>query len=76
MNREAAAMGVPVYSIFKGKIGFVDKYLSDIGKLTLIEDTKDVKNKIKLLKRKKNLATIKSKNDTLYVILDNIFAHC
>ena len=25
MNREAAALGVPVYSIFRGKIGAVDK---------------------------------------------------
>ena len=28
MNREAAALGVPVYSIFRGKIGAVDRYLS------------------------------------------------
>lgn len=27
MNREAAALGVPVYSIFRGKIGAVDRYL-------------------------------------------------
>ena len=27
MNREAAALGVPVYSIFRGKLGAVDKYL-------------------------------------------------
>ena len=25
MNREAAALGVPVYSIFRGKIGGVDR---------------------------------------------------
>jgi predicted glycosyltransferase len=28
MNREAAALGVPVYSIFLGKSGAVDRYLS------------------------------------------------
>src|ERR1039458_4176378 len=27
MNREAAALGVPVYSIFRGEIGAVDRYL-------------------------------------------------
>ena len=27
MNREAAALGVPVYSIFRGKIGAVDREL-------------------------------------------------
>ena len=29
MNREAAALGVPVYSIFRGKTGAVDRYLSE-----------------------------------------------
>ena len=28
MNREAAALGVPVYSIFRGKLGAVDRYLA------------------------------------------------
>src|SRR5271166_6120344 len=35
MNREAAAMGVPVYSIFRGKIGSVDRYLADEGRLIM-----------------------------------------
>ncbi len=50
MNREAAALGIPVYSIFRGKTGDVDKYLSKIGKLIMIETPKDVKEKIKLKK--------------------------
>ncbi len=53
MNREAAALGVPVYSIFRGKIGAVDKYLSDTGRLTLIETVDDVETKIKAEKRGK-----------------------
>ena len=28
MNREAAALRVPVYSIFRGRMGAVDKYLA------------------------------------------------
>ena len=32
MNREAAALGVPVYSIFRGKIGAVDRFLADTGR--------------------------------------------
>lgn len=47
MNREAAALGVPVYSIFRGKLGAVDKYLSDLGRLTLIETPEDVRLKIR-----------------------------
>lgn len=54
MNREAAALGVPVYSIFRGKIGAVDQYLSEVGRLTLIESVEDVKAKIKPIKRKKD----------------------
>lgn len=51
MNREAAALGVPVYSIFRGKIGAVDKYLSEQGRLILIESVDDIKRKIILTKR-------------------------
>jgi hypothetical protein len=53
MNREAAALGVPVYSIFRGKIGAVDRYLAEKGRLTLIETVEDVRSKIRLEKRPK-----------------------
>jgi len=53
MNREAAALGVPVYSIFKGKIGDVDKYLSETGRLILIENVDDIERKIRIKKRKR-----------------------
>jgi hypothetical protein len=48
MNREAAALGVPVYSIFRGKIGAVDKYLADNGRLVMIENVQEVRTKIRL----------------------------
>ena len=51
MNREAAAMGVPVYSIFRGKIGAVDRYLVDQGLLVLLETAEDVRSKIKAVRR-------------------------
>ena len=54
MNREAAALGVPVYSIFKGKIGSVDQYLSDEKRLVLLEDVADAKKKL-VLKRRERL---------------------
>lgn len=54
MNREAAALGVPVYSIFRGKIGDVDKHLSQNGRLTLVESVEDVRNKITFEKRFKS----------------------
>ena len=51
MNREAAALGVPVYSIFRGKIGAVDRYLSENGRLSLLTSKEDVRQKISIRKR-------------------------
>jgi uncharacterized protein len=48
MNREAAALGVPVYSIFQGKIGAVDRYLAEQGRMTLIQNVQDVHTKLLL----------------------------
>lgn len=48
MNREAAAMGVPVYSIFRGRLGAVDRHLSQHNRLVLIESVTDVDHKIRV----------------------------
>jgi uncharacterized protein len=53
MNREAAALDVPVYSIFRGQIGAVDKYLAERGRLTLIKTVEDVRSKIRPVRRLK-----------------------
>jgi predicted glycosyltransferase len=37
MLREAAYLGVPAYSIFKSRIGGVDRYLESIGRIRLIQ---------------------------------------
>ena len=55
MNREAAALRVPVYSIFRGKIGAVDQYLSDNGRLVLLTSVEDVKHKIIAVRRHKSV---------------------
>ena len=52
MNREAAALGVPVFSIFRGHMGAVDRYLAKTGRLTLIEKLEDIRTKIVLERRK------------------------
>lgn len=52
MNREAAALGVPVFSIFRGRMGAVDRYLAKTGRLTLIEKVEDIRTKIVLERRK------------------------
>jgi predicted glycosyltransferase len=51
MNREAAALGVPVYSVFRGHIGAVDRYLSAAGRLVLLESVDDVRTKIAVAHR-------------------------
>lgn len=53
MNREAAALGVPVYSIFRGTLGAVDRYLAKAGRLTLIKTVADVRSKIQPIRRPK-----------------------
>jgi uncharacterized protein len=74
MNREAAALGVPVYSIFRGKIGAVDRYLSDQGRLTLIESAQDVPSKIRLARRSLNGTFEGKSRPALQNILDFIVA--
>lgn len=72
MNREAAALNVPVYSIFRGTIGAVDRQLSKEGRLVLIESLDDVGKKIVLEKRKRgNVGDVTSKR-TLKQIVDSI----
>lgn len=46
MNREAAALGVPVYSIFRGKPGAVDRYLAAEGRLVFIDSAGQARTKI------------------------------
>jgi uncharacterized protein len=53
MNREAAALGLPVYSIFRGRIGAVDQHLAADGRLVLIESVEDVDRKITISRRAK-----------------------
>ena len=53
MHREAAALGVPVYSIFRGRMGAVDIRLQKEGRLVLIENAGQVRDKILLQRRPK-----------------------
>ena len=55
MNREAAALGVPVYSIFRGKLGAVDRRLEQEGRLVIIRTAAEVQTKI-LFQRRPNSA--------------------
>jgi predicted glycosyltransferase len=72
MNREAAALGVPVYSIFRGTIGAVDRDLCARGRLILVESLDDADRKILLVKRpRQSIAEVTSRR-TLEAIVDTI----
>jgi predicted glycosyltransferase len=72
MNREAAALGVPVYSIFRGKIGAIDLHLQKQGRLVMIENADDVEQKIKLARRHRNGHGHGGTPGTLGVVIDHI----
>jgi predicted glycosyltransferase len=42
MNREAVVLGTPVYSIFAGRLGGVDRALIDSGRMVLLESSDDL----------------------------------
>ena len=72
MNREAAALGVPVYSIFRGKIGAVDRYLQQEGRLILIESVEDIEKKIVLKRRQKDKQCVCNERPALQRIVNGI----
>jgi predicted glycosyltransferase len=73
MNREAAAMGVPVYSIFRGPIGAVDRFLESQGRLVLLESVEQVQTKIRAVRRDKDVLSLShQKSPALETILQHI----
>ncbi len=70
MNREAAALGVPVYSIFRGKLGAVDRYLADQGRLILLETKEEVRSRIRVEKRPRHADAALADRPALRQILD------
>ncbi len=72
MNREAAALGVPVYTIFRSTLGAVDRNLSAEGRLVLIESVEAVHRSIKIVRRvRKSVSEITSRM-TLEAVVDAI----
>ncbi|GMT46702.1 MAG: hypothetical protein IEMM0007_0268 [bacterium] len=74
MNREAAALGVPVYSIFRGTIGAVDRYLANAGRLILLESIEDIKTKVILEHRQRPESLDHGNNATLQSIVASIIS--
>jgi uncharacterized protein len=74
MNREAAALGVPVYSIFRGRIGAVDQYLARTGRLTVIEKIEDIPTKVVLKRRASASLDLESQGVALACILQAVIS--
>jgi predicted glycosyltransferase len=72
MNREAAALGIPVYSIFRGPLGAVDRHLEAEGRLIMISAAHEIRTKIKLCKRRRNGISQSSDRSALQEIIDHI----
>jgi hypothetical protein len=72
MNREAAALGVPVYSFFRGAIGAVDRHLEADGRLILLQSLDDVNRKIQFVKRPRRAVADVASKRTLHCIVDTI----
>lgn len=50
MNREAALLGIPTFSIFTGRKPYLDEYLARQGKIVFLNDLKDIE-KLEIKKR-------------------------
>jgi len=72
MNREAAALGVPVYSIFRGPMGAVDRSLEAQGRLVLIASPADVRAKIAVVPRVRKAGPEIESNATMNTIVAHI----
>jgi len=72
MNREAAALGIPVYSIFRGRIGAVDQYLASSGRLVLIESVDDIRTKVLIQRRERRQENAAGHSAALESIVEGI----
>jgi uncharacterized protein len=70
MLREAAYLGVPAYSIFRGNLGAVDRYLASIDRLTLVASPGDF-SRIKI-EPKRSISPLRNDSNTAEGITDMI----
>jgi predicted glycosyltransferase len=66
MAREAAYLGIPAFSIFKGKKCAVDKYLESLGELVFIE------NSLQLARTSFQKRVLRKKPQSGALVLDEI----
>ena len=72
MNREAAALGVPVYSIFRGPTGAVDRFLVSVNRLVMITSANEVHSNIPLVYRQRGIDAQGPTSQALNTIVQHI----
>ena len=72
MNREAAALGIPVYSIFRGKTGAIDRKVEQEGRLVFIRTPAEIQTKIDFKRRPKAAHLNGGPRTALQNIVDSI----
>ncbi len=58
MNREAAVLSTPVYTVFKGKPAAVDRYLIEHGRMVQVREAEDIE-KIRIRKKQRKFGTMR-----------------
>jgi len=74
MNREAAALGIPVYSLFRGTMGAVDKIWRRQAGWCCSRASRDVREKLSLVSRDKNFVSRAKQSETLDAVVNHIVA--
>jgi len=69
MTREAAAVGTPSYSFFRGQMGSVDTQLEREKRLIMLRSTNDIESKLRISKKDANRKLQSGKSKTLDSIL-------
>ena len=72
MNREAAALGVPVYSIFRGTTGAVDRSLKKEGRLVMLRSREEIDALVDIRPRDKKNASRNGSQEAMNTILREI----
>ena len=69
MNREAAALGIPTVTIFKGLMGAVDQWLIDSGKMIAINNAEEILPMLRKREKIPKYSVIKTKDIIVGTIL-------
>lgn len=72
MNREAAALGIPVYSVFRGTMGSVDRYLAANGRMVLLESAAELASKLVVQRRDHGQTPSAAGQETLLAVTSHI----